>query len=216
MNVISVKNVSKDFGHERVLHDVSREFEAGKIHGIVGNNGSGKTVLMKCICGFLVPTEGEIVVNGKRVGVDVDFPPDLGLIIETPGFLPNLSGVKNLEILASLNRKIGLKEIASAIRRVGLDPNMKKPVGKYSLGMRQRLGIAQAIMENPTLLILDEPLNGLDKHGVSEMRELIKGLKADGKTVLLASHNQGDIDELCDTVCEMDAGVMTIVRGYEG
>ena len=214
--MISVKNVSKDFGHERVLHDVSREFEAGKIHGIVGNNGSGKTVLMKCICGFLVPTEGEIVVNGKRVGVDVDFPPDLGLIIETPGFLPNLSGVKNLEILASLNKKIGLKEIAAAIRSVGLDPMLKKPVGKYSLGMRQRLGIAQAIMENPSLLILDEPLNGLDKHGVREMRELIKGLKADGKTVLLASHNQGDIDELCDTVCEMDAGVMSIVRGYEG
>ena len=210
--VISVQNVSKDFGAERVLNSVSRDFEQGKIHGIVGNNGSGKTVLMKCICGFLIPTEGTVTVNGKRVGVDVDFSPDLGLIIETPGFLPNLSGAKNLEILASLNKKIGLAEIADSIRRVGLDPLMKKPVGKYSLGMRQRLGIAQAIMEDPSLLILDEPLNGLDKHGVREMRDLIKGLKADGKTILLASHNQGDIDELCDTVCEMDAGVMTIIR----
>lgn len=209
---ISVQNVSKDFGAERVLNSVSRDFEQGKIHGIVGNNGSGKTVLMKCICGFLIPTEGTVTVNGKRVGRDVDFPPDLGLIIETPGFLPNLSGAKNLEILASLNKKIGLAEIADSIRRVGLDPLMKKPVGKYSLGMRQRLGIAQAIMEDPALLILDEPLNGLDKHGVREMRDLIKGLKADGKTILLASHNQGDIDELCDTVCEMDAGVMTIIR----
>lgn len=209
---ISVQNVSKDFGAERVLNSVSRDFEKGKIHGIVGNNGSGKTVLMKCICGFLIPTEGTVTVNGKRVGRDVDFPPDLGLIIETPGFLPNLSGAKNLEILASLNKKIGLAEIADSIRRVGLDPLMKKPVGKYSLGMRQRLGIAQAIMEDPALLILDEPLNGLDKHGVREMRDLIKGLKADGKTILLASHNQGDIDELCDTVCEMDAGVMTIIR----
>lgn len=209
---ISVQNVSKDFGAERVLNSVSRDFEQGKIHGIVGNNGSGKTVLMKCICGFLIPTEGTVTVNGKRVGVDVDFSPDLGLIIETPGFLPNLSGAKNLEILASLNKKIGLAEIADSIRRVGLDPLMKKPVGKYSLGMRQRLGIAQAIMEDPSLLILDEPLNGLDKHGVREMRDLIKGLKADGKTILLASHNQGDIDELCDTVCEMDAGVMTIIR----
>lgn len=209
---ISVQNVSKDFGQERVLNSVSRDFEKGKIHGIVGNNGSGKTVLMKCICGFLIPTEGTVTVNGKRVGRDVDFPPDLGLIIETPGFLPNLSGAKNLEILASLNKKIGLAEIADSIRRVGLDPLMKKPVGKYSLGMRQRLGIAQAIMEDPALLILDEPLNGLDKHGVREMRDLIKGLKADGKTILLASHNQGDIDELCDTVCEMDAGVMTIIR----
>ena len=212
MNIISVKNLSKDFGQERVLHNVTRDFEKGKIHGIVGNNGSGKTVLMKCICGFLIPDSGSITVNGERVGVDVDFPHDMGLIIETPGFLPNMTGVKNLEILASLNKKIGLEEIAAAIRRVGLDPLMKKPVGKYSLGMRQRLGIAQAIMEDPALLILDEPLNGLDKHGVREMRQLIKGLKEQGKTILLASHNQGDIDELCDTVCEMDAGVMTMIR----
>ena len=212
MNIISVKNLSKDFGQERVLKNVTRDFEKGKIHGIVGNNGSGKTVLMKCICGFLIPDSGSITVNGERVGVDVDFPRDMGLIIETPGFLPNMTGVKNLEILASLNKKIGLREIAAAIRRVGLDPLMKKPVGKYSLGMRQRLGIAQAIMEDPTLLILDEPLNGLDKHGVREMRQLIKGLKEQGKTILLASHNQGDIDELCDTVCEMDAGVMTMIR----
>ena len=212
MNIISVKNLSKDFGQERVLHNVTRDFEKGKIHGIVGNNGSGKTVLMKCICGFLIPDSGSITVNGERVGVDVDFPRDMGLIIETPGFLPNMTGVKNLEILASLNKKIGLEQIAAAIRRVGLDPLMKKPVGKYSLGMRQRLGIAQAIMEDPALLILDEPLNGLDKHGVREMRQLIKGLKEQGKTILLASHNQGDIDELRDTVCEMDAGVMTMIR----
>ena len=210
--VIRVEGVYKRFGTDTVLNNVSRSFERGRIHGIVGNNGSGKTVLMKCICGFLIPTEGEVIVNGKRVGKDVDFPPGLGLIIETPGFLPNMTGVKNLEILASLNKKIGLEEIAAAIRRVGLDPLMKKPVGKYSLGMRQRLGIAQAIMEDPALLILDEPLNGLDKHGVREMRQLIKGLKEQGKTILLASHNQGDIDELCDTVCEMDAGVMTMIR----
>ena len=209
---ISVRNVCKDFGQVRVLKSVSRDFEAGKIHGIVGNNGSGKTVLMKCICGFLLPTEGMVLVNGKRVGKDVDFPSDLGIIIETPGFLPNITGVKNLEILASLNKKIGLADIADSIRRVGLDPQSKTPVGKYSLGMRQRLGIAQAIMENPSLLILDEPMNGLDKHGVAEMRKLIKGLKNEGKTLLLASHNQGDIDELCDTVCEMDAGIMTMIR----
>ena len=209
---ISVRNVCKDFGQVRFLKSVSRDFEAGKIHGIVGNNGSGKTVLMKCICGFLLPTEGMVLVNGKRVGKDVDFPSDLGIIIETPGFLPNITGVKNLEILASLNKKIGLADIADSIRRVGLDPQSKTPVGKYSLGMRQRLGIAQAIMENPSLLILDEPMNGLDKHGVAEMRKLIKGLKNEGKTILLASHNQGDIDELCDTVCEMDAGIMTMIR----
>ena len=209
---VSVQNLSKSFGRECVLKNITCDFEEGKIHGIVGNNGSGKTVLMKCICGFLLPDEGTVLVNGKRVGIDMDFPPDLGIIIETPGFLPGLSAVRNLEILASLNKKIGLKEIADSIRQVGLDPTVKKPVGKYSLGMRQRLGIAQAIMEDPSLLILDEPLNGLDKQGVFEMRKLIKGLKDNGKTVLLASHNQADIDELCDTVCEMDAGVMTMIR----
>ena len=207
-----VEGVYKRFGTDTVLKDISRSFERGRIHGIVGNNGSGKTVLMKCICGFLIPDGGSITVNGERVGVYVDFPRDMGLIIETPGFLPNVTGMKNLEILASLNKKIGLREIAASMRAAGLDPSMNKPVGKYSLGMRQRLGIAQAIMENPSLLILDEPLNGLDKHGVTEMRQLIKGLKEQGKTILLASHNQGDIDELCDTVCEMDAGVMTIIR----
>ena len=210
--VIVVEDVSKKFGEDTVLKNVTRSFERGRIHGIVGNNGSGKTVLMKCICGFLFPTGGTVTVNGQRVGIDVDFPPDMGIIIETPGFLPKLTGIKNLEVLASLNRKIGLETIADTIRRVGLDPCLKKPVSKYSLGMRQRLGIAQAIMEDPSLLILDEPFNGLDKAGVGDMRGLIKGLKAEGKTILLASHNQRDIDELCDTVCEMDAGIMRMVR----
>ena len=209
---ISVQHVFKDFKGEQVLSDVHHDFEAGLIHGIVGNNGSGKTVLMKCICGFLFPTSGKIFVDYEQVGKDMDFPEDLGLIIETPGFLPQYSGMKNLEILASLKNKIGRKDIAETIRRVGLDPTMKKPVGKYSLGMRQRLGIAQAIMESPSLLILDEPLNGLDKHGVQEMRSLIKGLRDEGRTILLASHNAQDIDELCDTVCEMDAGVLTVIR----
>jgi ABC-2 type transport system ATP-binding protein len=210
---ISVQDVTKSFGEETVLHSVSHDFEEGKIHGIVGNNGSGKTVLMKCICGFLIPTSGKVLVNYKQVGKDMDFPDDMGIIIETPGFLPNLSGMKNLHMLASLKRIIKDDTIRATIKRVGLDPSTKKPVGKYSLGMRQRLGIAQAIMENPSILILDEPLNGLDKHGVAEMRELIKDLREQGKTIILASHNQLDIDELCDTVCEMDAGVMTAVRG---
>ncbi|MBR1390307.1 MAG: ABC transporter ATP-binding protein [Lachnospiraceae bacterium] len=212
MNVICVENVKKSFGEEVVLKGIDREFEGGKIHGIVGNNGSGKTVLMKCICGFLHPDEGRILVNGKIIGRDTDFPEDIGIIIETPGFLPGLTGMKNLKILASLKGRLKEQEIREAIRRVGLDPDLKKPVGKYSLGMRQRLGIAQAMMEDPSLLILDEPFNGLDKHGVEQMRTLIKGLSAEGKTILLASHNQADIDELCDTVCEMDAGEMTIIR----
>ena len=209
---VSVQNLHKSFGEDEVLKGVTRDFEEGKIHGIVGNNGSGKTVLMKCICGFLRPTRGKVLVRYREVGKDMDFPENMGIIIETPGFLPGLTGMKNLRLLASLQKKVGNETIADTIRRVGLDPALKKPVGKYSLGMRQRLGIAQAIMENPSLLILDEPLNGLDKHGVQEMRALIKGLRDEGKTILLASHNQGDIDELCDTVCEMDGGIMTMVR----
>ena len=206
--MIQVLDVTKSFGTEEVLHGITREFEQGKIHGIVGNNGSGKTVLMKCICGFLHPTSGRVLVDGKEVGQDIDFPEGLGAIIETPGFLPNLTGLKNLKLLASLRGRIGEEEIRRSLQRVGLDPDLKKPVGKYSLGMRQRLGIAQAIMEDPTLLILDEPFNGLDKTGVSQMRQLIFCLRSEGKTILLASHNQLDIHILCDTVCEMDAGRM--------
>lgn len=207
-DVIRVMDVSKSFGEETVLHHISYDFKEGRIYGIVGNNGSGKTVLMKCICGFLIPDSGEITVNYKRIGKDMDFPQDTGIIIETPGFLPNLTGMRNLELLASLRKKIDKKAVAEAIRAVGLDPEMKKPVSKYSLGMRQRLGIAQALMEDPSLLILDEPFNGLDKHGVSQMHELILAQKKKGKTILLSSHSQKDIDVLCDVVCEMDGGVM--------
>lgn len=211
-NVIVIRNVNKHFGEEHVLKDVSHTFEKGKIHGIVGNNGSGKTVLMKCICGFLKPDSGAIFVNHMQVGIETDFPEDIGIIIETPGFLPHLSGPQNLRVLASLQRKANDHTIRSVLELVGLDPDMKKPVGKYSLGMRQRLGFAQALIEDPGLLILDEPFNGLDKHGVVHIRGIIKNLRAEGKTVILASHNQVDIDELCDTVCEMDAGVLTVVR----
>ena len=211
-NVIEVIKVSKSFGDERVLKEVSHNFETGKIHGIVGNNGSGKTVLMKCICGFLKPDSGTIFVNHNQVGRDTDFPEDIGIIIETPGFLPHLSGTQNLKILASLKKKANNHTIRAVLEQVGLDPDMKKPVGKYSLGMRQRLGFAQALMEDPSLLILDEPFNGLDKYGVVHIRNVIKGLRTEGKTVILASHNQVDIDELCDTVCEMDAGILTVVR----
>ena len=211
-NAIEVQSVNKFFGEEHVLKNVTHSFEAGEIHGIVGNNGSGKTVLMKCICGFLKPDSGRILVNHKEVGREQDFPEDLGIIIETPGFLPHLSGFQNLKALASLKRIANNHTVRAVIEQVGLDPTSPKPVGKYSLGMRQRLGLAQALMEDPGLLILDEPLNGLDKHGVVHIRELIKGLRTEGKTVILASHNQMDIDELCDTVCEMDAGILTVVR----
>ncbi len=206
---IEIKDLRMSFGRDEVLKGITHSFEKGKVHGIVGNNGSGKTVMMKCICGFLKPTSGTVKVDGKVIGRQEDFPKNLGLIIEAPGFLPHLSGFRNLSILASVNKKIDKNRIKETIRLVGLDPDMKKPVGKYSLGMRQRLGIAQAIMEDPELLILDEPFNGLDKNGVQDMRGLVKGLAEKGKTIILSSHNPADIDTLCDTVCEMDGGILS-------
>lgn len=200
---IEVKHVYKSFGKEQVLIDVNFSIPPGSIYGVVGNNGSGKTVLMKCICGFMKCDRGKIVVNGRQVGKEVDFPDRLGVIIETPGFIPNLTGYKNLKILAALKGRIGKSEIRETLQRVGLDPDMKKPVSKYSLGMRQRLGIAQAIMEDPDVLILDEPFNGLDRYGLVEIRALLKDLKADGKSILLASHNAQDIEELCDHVKDL-------------
>ncbi|WP_446806508.1 ABC transporter ATP-binding protein [Hominenteromicrobium mulieris] len=205
---IEVQNVVKRFRDQVVLKNVSISFEKGQIHGIVGRNGSGKTVLFKCICGLMHPEEGVIRVNGKRVGRDVDMPEDIGAIIEAPGFLPNYSGYKNLRFLANIRRKIGKAEILNVLKTVGLDPESRKHVGKYSLGMRQRLGIAQAIMEDPEILILDEPMNGLDNAGVQDIRALLLELKAQGKTILLASHNHEDIAALCDTVHEMDGGVL--------
>lgn len=210
--MIDVRNVSLTLQKNVILKDVSVKFERGKIHGLIGRNGSGKTMLMKCICGFVKPTTGEIYVDGKHIGKDCDFPKNTGIIIETPGFIPYYSGYKNLKLLADLRGKISKNDICETMKRVGLDPNLKRHVRKYSLGMRQRLGLAQAIMENPELLILDEPMNGLDKDGVKDMRQYLLDLKAQGKTILIASHSAEDIDALCNTVWEMDKGKLDKVR----
>ena len=210
--IIEVNEVSKKYDDATVLDNVSLEIEKGKIYGLVGRNGSGKTVLMKCICGLIKPTSGEVKVAGKTVGKDVDIPEDIGVIIETPGFIPNYSGFKNLKLLASVRNKISNEEIRKSMKIVGLEPKSRKHVGKYSLGMRQKLGIAQAIMEKPKILILDEPMNGLDNQGVADMRKLFLKLKEQGRTMLVASHNREDIDVLCDEVYEMDHGVLTTER----
>lgn len=212
MSVIEVKNVTKKWGNNTVLNSVNLTAERSEIIGIIGHNGSGKTVLMKCICGFITPDSGEITVSGKRVGRDIDIPKNIGLIIETPGFLPNFSGFSNLWQLAKIRGKICKNDVREVMEKVGLNPHDKKHVGKYSLGMRQRLGIAQAIMENPDILILDEPMNGLDKNGVNDMRELLLRLKSDGKTMIVASHNSADIDILCDRVFEIEKGNLKQVR----
>ena len=205
---IQIGQVSKSVQGRKVLKNISCELNWGQVYGIVGNNGSGKTVLMKCICGLLPYDEGSIRVAGKKIGKDVDFPEDMGMIIESPGFLPGMTGIKNLKILAAVNHRIQESQIRETMRVVGLDPNLKQPVGKYSLGMRQRLGIAQAIMEKPEILILDEPMNGLDKHGVKEIREVLLQMKEENRVILLSSHNPKDIDYLCDVVFEMDGGYL--------
>lgn len=209
---ILFKNVSKTIDDQMILKDINLEKPKQGIYGIVGRNGSGKTVLIKCLCGFMPVTEGEVWVGEKQVGRDVEFIEDTGFIIETPGFLPRESGFRNLRYLASIRNVVGKERIRECITMVGLNPDDKKWVGKYSLGMRQRLGIAQAIMENPSLIILDEPMNGLDNHGVEEIRKLLLGLKEEGKLVLIISHNREDINLLCDRVYEMDMGVLTQVR----
>ena len=211
-SIIKVDKVMKKFGSDIALDNVSIEFERGRIYGIVGRNGSGKTVLFKTIIGFLKPSSGRVIVGGKEIGKDADFADNIGIIIETPGFLSAYSGYKNLEYLASIKNIIAKKEIKESMERVGLDPDSKKKVGKYSLGMRQRLAIAQAIMENPDILILDEPMNGLDNQGVKEVREILLNLKEEGKSVILASHNKEDIEVLCDEVYEMDHGKMTVLE----
>ena len=210
--MIEIENLSLTMKKQVILSDINLTFEKGKIHGLIGRNGSGKTMLMKCILGFIRPSQGTIWVDHKRIGKEVDFPPHTGVIIETPGFIPHYSGYKNLKVLAELNGKIDRGQIIHTMELVGLNPNLRRPIKKYSLGMRQRLGIAQAIMESPDILILDEPMNGLDKHGVEDMRKLLVQLKEEGTTILVASHNPLDIEILCDEVYEMDAGAITKVH----
>ena len=192
-----------------MLNDINLALESGKIYGLIGRNGSGKTVLMKIICGFLMPSKGYVLINGRKLGKDIDFPENTGIIIEAPTFLAHLNAYQNLKNLADIRGIIGPDEIRQSISAVGLDPNSNKKVGKFSLGMRQKLGIAQAIMENPDILILDEPMNGLDNQGVEEVRGILLNLHDEGKAIILASHNKEDIEVLCDEVYEMDHGKLT-------
>ena len=206
METIKIENASKKIKDTVIYENIDMVCESGSIVGLIGKNGAGKTMLLKSICGLTDYTGGEITVLGKKIGKDVQIPDSIGVIIEVPGFLPNLSGYKNLKYLADIKGKIGKDRIFEVIRQVGLDPESKKHVGKYSLGMKQRLGIAQALMEDPEILLLDEPMNGLDNKGVADVKEILKDLRKKNKTIILASHHMEDIDELCDTVVVMDSG----------
>jgi ABC-2 type transport system ATP-binding protein len=210
--VIEVKDVTKNVKGKNLIQNITFQVKKGSIIGIIGRNGSGKTVLMKCICGFMKPSSGKIIVNGKQVGENAKLASNMGILIENPGFLSNYSGYRNLKFLADIERKIGKKEIREYMKLVGLDPDNRKPVKHYSLGMRQRLAIAQSIMEEQDIVILDEPMNGLDNMGVNDMRQLFLKLKEQGKTILLTSHMKEDIDILCDEVYMMEAGNLEAVR----
>ena len=207
--MIKLSHVTKRYGRETVLDDVSAFFRAGEIHGIIGRNGSGKTVLLKCIAGLSSVDQGVIRVGRKVIGRDVENPPRMGAIIETPGFLPNYSGYRNLKFLADIRGRIDGEDVCEAMERVGLDPESRKHVSKYSLGMRQRLGIAIALTDSPELLVLDEPVNGLDPQGIIEMRELILKLNREqGITVLISSHILDELSRLATHYGFIDGGRM--------
>lgn len=232
--MIMVQNLTKIYGKNTVLDNVSLTFQEGTIYGLVGANGCGKTTLMRCICGFSRPTSGYVVVNGCLIGKEkfskrgipptsdelfeksyqtvADFAPSTGVIIEEPGFLAHETGLKNLLLLANMSGKADKARAMEVMRLLGLDPNDRKPVGKYSLGQRQRLGFAQAFMENPKVLILDEPFNAMDKVAMEEVHGLLQKFKAQGKIIILASHSAADIEKACDVVFEMENGRLNLVK----
>lgn len=204
--MIEIKHLSKIIDKNIILDDINMKLDYGKVYGLVGRNGCGKTMLMRHILGFVYSTKGSITIDGKVLGKDIDMPENVGAIIENPGFIPEYPGFKNLKILAAIKGKIKNDGIREAMKLTGLDPDDKKHVGKYSLGMKQRLGIAQAVMENPDILLLDEPMNGLDNEGVQEIRKLLLKRKEMGNLIVIASHNEEDIRVLCDEIFYFDKG----------
>ena len=204
--MIQLDSVSKHYRQENVLSEITLHFTGRVIYGLVGPNGCGKTTLMRCVCGFTRPSSGTVTVLGKRIGKDCDFAPSTGIIIETPGFLPHENARRNLTMLAGISGKASRERVDEVLRLVGLEPEEKKPVGKYSLGMRQRLASAQAILEDPQILILDEPFNGLDQDGITNIHALLQTLKEQGKCILLASHSATDIAQACDVVYAFHQG----------
>lgn len=206
---IEIKKVSKKFKDIKVLKNVSMTLESGHIYGFTGHNGSGKTVLLKLICAFLEPTTGEILFDGKNVIKENSFPPSTRALIEKPNFLSDLTGYENLELLARIQNIIGEKEIEDTLKKVGLEEDKEKLYYKYSLGMKQKLGIAQVLMEDPEILILDEPFNGLDENSIKNIRKILLKEKEKGKLIILATHDKEDIKVLCDEIYKFNDGTVT-------
>lgn len=206
MKSIELINVQKSIKRNEILKNISVKLECGKIYVFFGRNGSGKTMLFRAVCGLIRPTSGEIRINGKTLHKDISFPENVGVVIESPGFWEYYTGFENLKLLASIKKKISEDQIKSSIERVGLNPDDNRVYKKYSLGMKQRLAIAQAIMEEPDLLVLDEPTNALDEQGVDLVRKILLEEKKRGTTILIASHNKEDIELLSDVKFRMNDG----------
>lgn len=202
--MIELKNISKEFKNNRIFAGVNFTVETGKCVGIIGENGCGKSVLMKLICGFSKPDSGEIIIDGEKLGERRDFIQNCGVIINSPEFIGHYTGFENLMLLASIRKKIGKSEALDVLKKVGLDAAAKTKYKNYSLGMKQRLRLAQAIMENPDYLILDEPMNALDTEGIAIADSIIDEYHSLGRTILLTSHNAQDIERHCDYVLKVD------------
>lgn len=209
---IIITNLSKEIHGSTVLKDVSMTLESGTVYGLLGRNGSGKTMLMRAICGLIRPTKGTIEIDGKVIGKDLSFPQSVGMILETPVFLLDKTGYENLRLLASIRGEISSREIKAALERVGLDAEDQRKVKKYSLGMRQRLGIACAIMEQPELLLLDEPFNGLDESGCQLVQDIILEQRGRGCLILLACHDRSELETLSDHIYRVVEGSFSLVQ----
>lgn len=203
---IEIKNVTKRIGQAEVLKDIHVTFEGGRIYGLRGKNGSGKTMLMRVISGLVHPTSGTVLINGKELGKDMSFPESIGLLIENPTFIDNFSGYRNLKALADINQLIDEEDVKQIIRKVGLNPEDKKHYKKYSLGMKQRLGIAAAIMEKPDIILLDEPINAIDEAGVKEIRDILFELRDENRIIIVACHDKEELELLADEIFEMVEG----------
>lgn len=212
MNIIELVNVSKSYKGNLLFNQVNATFEQGKIYGITGANGSGKSVLFKCICGFIHPDQGQVKIHSNYMDKGGQFPRDFGIIIDRPGYIGNKTGFENLLRWAEIQNKITDQDIKDVMRLVGLDPDTKQKMRNYSLGMKQKIAIAQAIMENQEVLLLDEPFNALDSNSVDSIRQLLLRFKQEGKTILLTSHNQEDINLLCDEVYRIENQKLSLVK----
>lgn len=203
---IEITNLKKVIKGTIVLDDINYTFSGGRIYGLCGKNGCGKTMLMRLIAGLIYPSSGTIRIKDKVLGKDISFPESVGMLIENPSFLNDYTGKQNLEMLAGLQKNVDKAEVRRVLEQVGLDPDDKRKFYKYSLGMRQRLGIAAAIMGSPELILLDEPINAIDTDGVQEIRAIIRGLSAENRIIIVASHDKSEMDYLADEKIYMSEG----------